>query len=177
MKILNFLAALSLLLPSISIFAEPLVLENSTGDNFVVDINLEDSFSTVLKEIANSALYSEALAVNSDPEAYLGYNMNVRSNGAISVQTLAKKQTTSVPRDYWANPSQQEVNDITYIVRTLANESLLKIKKEESSLKRTGDRVDHLHPFQFLLVIFTNELSDANETIAQISKMIYDAQE
>lgn len=29
----------------------------------------------------------------------------------------------------------------------------------------------------YILVIFTNELSDANETIAQISKMIYDAQE
>lgn len=61
------------------------------------------------------------------------------------------------PRDYYASTSSQEREDIAYIVRTLANTSLVKIMSHQSSLESAGDRVEHLHPLKFLMVIFTDE--------------------
>lgn len=60
-------------------------------------------------------------------------------------------------RDYYAPLTQDEKSDIGYIVKTLANESLIKIKNKESTIKKVGERVEHLHPFQFLYCIFSDE--------------------
>jgi glycyl-tRNA synthetase beta subunit len=61
------------------------------------------------------------------------------------------------PRDYYAHVSTEEKADIAYIVRTLANTSLIKILNHKSSLESAGQRVEHLHPLRFLQVIFTDE--------------------
>jgi hypothetical protein len=61
------------------------------------------------------------------------------------------------PRNYFAAVTAQERKDITYILRTLANNSLAKIVKEKSGLKKAGDRIDSLHPFKFMETIFTDE--------------------
>lgn len=62
-----------------------------------------------------------------------------------------------VPRNYYAFVSPEEKKEIAYILKTLANSSLAKITKQKSSLKKAGDRIEHLHPFKFLETIFTDE--------------------
>lgn len=60
-------------------------------------------------------------------------------------------------RDYYAPLKDTEIADIRYIVTTLAKDSLLKLKGKESSIKKVGSRLDHLHPFKFLYCIFADE--------------------
>lgn len=70
---------------------------------------------------------------------------------------LLCKKLRDAPRVYEDGVSAKEGEDITYILRSLANHSLAKLKSEESSLKKAGDRIDQVHPLQFLIYAFTNE--------------------
>lgn len=63
----------------------------------------------------------------------------------------------TVLRDYLTVVTPEEEKDIGYIVNTLGMGSLAKIAKAKSSLKRAGDRIDHIHPLRFLSCIFTHE--------------------
>jgi hypothetical protein len=65
-----------------------------------------------------------------------------------AVQHAGKK------RNYYDAPTANDKKDLRYIMRTLANNSLLKISWNASSLKKAGERIDHLHPFKFLEAIF-----------------------
>jgi hypothetical protein len=139
---------------------EHIVIENSEGDNFVVEVSPNDPFQDVLKQISDTFALAESSSlcyVDTGYQESSGFNMNVAPSGSITISSLAKKQNATVPRAYDGALSAQDQSDIYYIIRTLANESLIKIKKEESSLKRAGDRVDHIHPLQFLTILFTNE--------------------
>ncbi|MCH9610411.1 MAG: hypothetical protein S4CHLAM81_12860 [Chlamydiales bacterium] len=61
------------------------------------------------------------------------------------------------PRDYSIGFSEEEFADIQFIVLTLADKSLVSIAKERYALESAGDRIDHVHPLNFLLAVFTNE--------------------
>jgi hypothetical protein len=60
-------------------------------------------------------------------------------------------------RDYYVPLTPENQKDIGYIVNTLGMASLGKIGKAKSSLKKAGDRIDHIHPLRFLMRIFTDE--------------------
>lgn len=61
------------------------------------------------------------------------------------------------PRDYSCGVTANEKENIHFIVKTLADKSLIVIAKERYSLEAAGDRIDHVHPLNFLLVIFSDE--------------------
>lgn len=61
------------------------------------------------------------------------------------------------PRDYYNSLQEKDKEDIGFILRTLANTSILKIMSHQSELERAGERVEHVHPFKFLYCIFSNE--------------------
>lgn len=60
-------------------------------------------------------------------------------------------------RDYQNPVTKEEKKDLGYIIKTLGFESLISIGKNRSSLKKAGDRIDHLHPFRFLMTVFNDE--------------------
>lgn len=60
-------------------------------------------------------------------------------------------------RKYSILPSEQNIDDMRYIVLTLGNEPLLKLKKYKTPLKNAGDRIDDVHPLHFWRVIFTSD--------------------
>lgn len=63
----------------------------------------------------------------------------------------------SRPRDYWKPPTENQRKDIAYIVRTLSETPYTKIMFYQSSLREAGNRVENVHPLNFLGVIFTDE--------------------
>lgn len=69
-------------------------------------------------------------------------------------------------RDYYKEPSKNHVDDMRFIVLTLGNQPLLKLKKFKSSLKSAGDRIDDVHPLHFWRVIFSDD-----ETISAVHSM------
>lgn len=60
-------------------------------------------------------------------------------------------------RDYHRPLTMSDRQDIHYIISNLANNSVINIMFSKSSLERAGDRIDPVHPLQFLLCVFSNE--------------------
>lgn len=147
--------------------SEQIVLESSVGESYVLEVQSDDSFRSVLHLINQSLSIVESHEAetrafdSSRLYAYAatpqGFRMQMTDEGVISVKSLMKKQNDGGTRDYYSALTDQEKTDIGYIVRVLSNDSLIKIKQNESSLKKAGDRVDNVHPFQFLFCIFSNE--------------------
>ena len=59
-------------------------------------------------------------------------------------------------RDYNKPTTQSDSQDIYYIVTQLSNSSIFNIMLNQSSIERAGDRIDPVHPLQFLYVVFSN---------------------
>lgn len=72
------------------------------------------------------------------------------------------KASSTQNRQYYKTVTANEKNDVSYIINTLGMASLAKVTKSKSSLKKAGDRVDHIHPLRFLAVIFSDEQMKAS---------------
>jgi len=60
-------------------------------------------------------------------------------------------------REYSAPVSRDIEADMKFIVLTLGNEPLLKLKGFKDDLKKAGERLDEIHPLHFWRIIFTDE--------------------
>lgn len=60
-------------------------------------------------------------------------------------------------RFYDQLPTEEDRDNVFFIVSTLGNKSLAKVWKSKSSLKKAGEKIEHLHPLRFLEIVFTNE--------------------
>lgn len=150
-KTLNAAVALLYLIPSLAMTTE-IVIENEAGESFVLHVGAGDTFEEVCRSIDKIALNSTFDRASSSKDL----NMFIPSaSGPITVQIA--RGVRPAPRSYEAGITQAQVADIAYILRTLANSSLAKIKTAESSLKKAGQRIDDIHPLHFLGCIFTNE--------------------
>lgn len=83
-----------------------------------------------------------------------------------------KKQ--SFTRDYNIPVTAAEKADLAYIANTLGQSSLAGIATSKSSLKKAGDRIDHLHPLRFLMTIFTDEELKADISAIRSRGWIWD---
>lgn len=69
-------------------------------------------------------------------------------------ELLCKAKTA---RDYYAVLSDSIIKDIKYLVMTLGNVPLLKLKQYKDSLKTAGDHLEDVHPLNFWMVVFTDQ--------------------
>ncbi len=72
-------------------------------------------------------------------------------------EVFVSSKNDNVSRNYNASVNSQEKKDITYILTKMARDNYATLWGAESSLKKAGDRIRHLHPFKFLEAIFTDE--------------------
>ncbi|MCB1119597.1 MAG: hypothetical protein KDK65_06530, partial [Chlamydiia bacterium] len=75
----------------------------------------------------------------------------------LQIHAYHKSLGNSSSRDYTLPVSQNEIHDIRYIIKTLANKSAAGLLMNKAALESAGDRIDHLHPFRFLQAIFSDE--------------------
>ena len=136
-----------------SIQAEEVIIETAEGESYLLNVDGNDSFERVLETIAQTV--DEISPGNT--ENMQGLQMHFASPYARAVVVQVPKKLQSSLRSYATELTTTEKDDITYILRTLANSSLPKIKSAESTLKKAGDRIDHIHPLHFLGHIFTSE--------------------
>jgi len=113
---------------------EILVLQAESDDRFVDVVNLlqKDNYS------------DEPKVMNLEVQVYDG-------------QVFVKSSKGIINRNYDTPVSSHEKKDLLYIVNTLARNSLMSIASDKGSLKKAGDRINHLHPLRFLMTIFTDE--------------------
>lgn len=58
------------------------------------------------------------------------------------------------PRKFYEKVTDKEKKDIETIVNSTGSKSLPELLKLKSSLAKTGDRVNHIHPLRFFMVVF-----------------------
>lgn len=118
----------------------------SIEDNLLVHVQPEDTFSEVVGMIHRAL-------------AYQGQENDFRIDFAVSgsVVTARAVQVVNGLREYSAGVSAEQQEDIRFILKTLANSSILKIGASETNLKKAGDRIDYVHPLRFLEFVFTDE--------------------
>ena len=124
-------------------------IEACATDPLTLDVNQEMSWRELIMLVEQEL---------EESQSYGGSENEVRlllKDGG-SMQVICKK-LRATPRSYEDGVTAKEAEDIGYILKSLANSSLAKLKGDESSLKKAGDRIDHVHPLQFLLVGFKNE--------------------
>lgn len=146
-----------------------IIVRTPHGNNLIFDINPEEPFAEVMEKISmcldlsteeQMLLFKDSAgkAVDADyvpgqKEYCLDYKM---SN--MGVYKAAKSPgKNSDWRDYNVEVTEEERDIIYYIISTMGSDSLVKIYNKKSSLKKAGDKLDHLHPFRFLMTIFTDE--------------------
>lgn len=78
----------------------------------------------------------------------------VRDGDRLKLKMLRRLQNE---RNYYVPVTEQEKKEIRYIITTLAQNSLTSLANSKSSLKRAGERIDHIHPLRFLSTVFSNE--------------------
>lgn len=127
--------------------AAEMVVYGGDGDIFVLDVRPEDSFQQVMAAIGNQL---------SENPAQQAFRLECKVSGS-EIYAAAVQYSGTPPRDYFSALTDQEKNDIGFIVRTLANSSLVTIASSRSSLRKVGDRVEHVHPLKFLKCIFIDE--------------------
>ena len=101
-------------------------------------------------------------------------NGEIKANYPKGIGQYGRSQTTT-NRDYWREVAKSEKKDMTYIITTLSQSSLLSIANERSSLKKAGQRIEHVHPLRFLCTIFSDEeLKIGIKGIRERSSWIWD---
>lgn len=91
----------------------------------------------------------------------------------IFVAALSAKEEGPL-RDYYAEVRPCDKEDVAYIINTMGMGSLTKIATSRASLKKAGKRIDHLHPFNFLLTIFLDEEMKASVHAMRARTWIWD---
>lgn len=138
---------------------ETLVVECTDGDTVSISLTEESKFLAVIEQIISSSklddedIPDEMIHPGYFAKSSLYWNFTLSYAGGNIVAKKGEKKW----RDYWAVVSKDEKADITYIIRTLAYESLISIGGKRSSLKKAGDRIDHIHPLRFLMTVFQEE--------------------
>jgi hypothetical protein len=88
---------------------------------------------------------------------FFGFVLCVGLIPQLSSAGVTARSKTSHWREYEIPVSKSEKKDLAYILKTLAYDSLISIAASRSSIKKAGERIDHFHPFRFLMTIFTDE--------------------
>lgn len=123
--------------------AKDILITASSGESFIMDVEASTPFLDVVEQI-------ECFVGDSGTELEMSYTLGLP-------HFSKKPKSQKGPRNF-ANPvSPAEKESIRYILTSLAKYNWIQLAKEESSLKKTGDKIDHIHPFRFLECVFTDE--------------------
>ena len=129
---------------------------------YVMSVNNDESFDSIREKIC-------ALQLESPPAAVIlpMSEQEEKSLALLEKQILAYKQNgpqgyksgacTGQPREYFSPVTVQEKQDLKFIVMTLANKSVVSLAFVKTDLENAGERIEHLHPFKFLKIVFTDE--------------------
>lgn len=163
---LNFLLVCALsFLPA---FAREVEIRTPAGDNFVMEVAPDETVLHFLGQIeemldpaaSDSNVIVEGELVPGSQESTIDLFEQQKFILEFSIASAANdnvKKSTSISRLYEVPVSKEEKKNISYIVTTLANKSLVKILSLKSSIEKAGDKVNHVHPLRFLMCIFTDE--------------------
>ncbi|MBA3814915.1 MAG: hypothetical protein H0X29_00010 [Parachlamydiaceae bacterium] len=131
--------------------------------------NSKDTFIDVIECLSDSSSNLFLIEANSNPKLI---TLEIAVNENKILVKSSRQQSTN--RNYNIPVTQSEKDDLAYITTTLARNSLPSLATSKSSLKKAGDRIDHLHPLRFLMIIFTDEELKANISALRSRGWVWD---
>ncbi len=129
----------------ISMGAQELVINTSSGVDYFLEVQPQDSFEDVIKTM-------HALEIN-DTSTDLFVSLNVKNN---RIEAKTKIEANAF-RDYYKPLTSKDKENITYLLTTLGYQSLLKIGSKKSTLEKVGDQIEPIHPLLFFKFVFSND--------------------
>lgn len=124
------------------LMAEQIEVKCADNDIVCLAVNEEDSLQKIKINIASITGYAaedQRISVN------------------VSSNAVAKSKSYEGYRNYYEVMDESDIKELHFIVKTLALKSLLELAKFKSKLEKAGDKIDHVHPLNFLAAIFTDE--------------------
>lgn len=127
------------------------------GKTMVVDVEAQSSVEEMMAEIENEL----AMSLEGKWVVVEGWGMpswfqrgnqeNKKENKYDAYHAISQ------PRNYAIPLTEQDKKDITFIVTTLADKSLVSILAKRGDLNAAGDRINAVHPYRFLGYVFSTE--------------------
>lgn len=141
-----------------SLAGEEIIFRTPSGDLSVLEIDSGRSFAEVMHQIKTEIDIDALYAADYSKDSSQASNEFLVDFMAVShAETKHAASTKGGGRDYSASLQPHDKQQISYIVETLGNSSLVSIAKAKSSLERSGREVEHVHPLQFLNYVFSTE--------------------
>jgi hypothetical protein len=128
-----------------------------------------DKFIDVVDSLAKMCSSDEYIVKSESPET-LCFNIDVYPDYYL----VRASKKSAVSRNYNILVTAEEKKDIHFILTTLAKSSLASLATSKSSLNKAGDRIDHIHPFRFLTVVFTDEVLKASVNAIRSRSWVWD---
>lgn len=125
-----------------------IVVNVGNGEAFILDVDPSESVAELQEKILALAGAERAWVEITDDK-----------NFDILCQHVSRSQGgfLGAPRRFDSSIEHKDREDIRYIVTSLANKSILGIASIQGELEAAGNRIDHLHPLCFLMVVFSDE--------------------
>lgn len=143
------------------LFSIDILVRTPEGFNFLVDAEPTETIESIQSRI-DACLNKDFIEIetaeyciedcftnqaNEVTEFWMDFTFNL----------FKKNPTVTVQRIYEIPLAQNHRDDITFVVKTLANKSIPTILKTKSALDAAGVRLKPVHPFRFLECIFCDE--------------------
>jgi hypothetical protein len=148
-KQILFFATLFVLFPFFGVsYAHEILVNTEDGETFVFDIDPTESLGSLQQRI---------IALSNGKKSNLLIEFPSEKNSNFDLPLAAHGEGLGYPRNYLAEVTSAEKNDIRYILSTLANKNLAEIFLAKEKLEAAGSRVDLIHPLRFLSIIFAED--------------------
>lgn len=121
------------------------------------DIDSEETFFQVAEKVR------EMVVMNQNEDAFIfGVSIDNKEQDLLALQdneifNIAFHGTSTQPRNYYRPLSEIEIENLHYILNTLADKSLASIFTNKGPLEAAGDNIINIHPLRFLNYVFSNE--------------------
>ena len=143
------LICLSLSLASSFCSSEQITVKTQSGEIVMLEIQDETPFKEAMDQIISQV---------ADTDLLIGQSYTLDFSAGHEYQQLHNSILAATqPRDYYHVMNNYEKGELRYILNTLASASWTKLLSANSSLKKAGDNIDHIHPLRFWLTIFSDE--------------------
>ncbi len=157
MHLSHFARALKVGLCSLSLLtttlchSEFITWRSPAGELSTMYVCPNDTFLGVISQIRDQ--FEDSLALGHSEPAHSEFLIDFSIAPSPSAATVKAIENMRI----YTPLSKSEQKDIAYIVTTLGNASITSIAGAKSSLKKAGDRIEMVHPMQFLLYVFSDE--------------------
>ncbi|MFI0434538.1 MAG: hypothetical protein ACH350_02265 [Parachlamydiaceae bacterium] len=158
-RMLNILSIFLLVgsIPSPFLFSYSVQIEEASGAIVELGIDPDDRFLDVLDHLR--FFLAEKEGIDSGDSNFFHKNSSNASflNLIVSNTGVTARAQKLSGRDYFAPLKKEEKDDVSFIVSKLAWDSPMDIWGHQSDLENAGERIHHLHPLNFLYIVFSSD--------------------